>query len=167
MQCPRCPNSSLKPMTYEGVEIDFCPTCQGHWLDQGELSEIVETKEQKFSAQEIADTFARNGTGIPPHEQNKILKCPKCATGMTKTNYSYSSGIIIDRCPKNHGVWMDGQELNKAQAFDEKWDEEAVEHEAEWTEKANKARKEAQATVNAIESQSGFMVRLISKIFRI
>jgi Zn-finger nucleic acid-binding protein len=25
-----------------GVEIDFCPTCRGVWLDRGELDKIIE-----------------------------------------------------------------------------------------------------------------------------
>jgi len=26
----------------QGVEIDFCPTCRGVWLDRGELDKIIE-----------------------------------------------------------------------------------------------------------------------------
>ncbi|MGV3491597.1 MAG: zf-TFIIB domain-containing protein [Devosia sp.] len=26
----------------EGVEIDYCPTCRGVWLDRGELDKIIE-----------------------------------------------------------------------------------------------------------------------------
>lgn len=30
----------------QGVEIDYCPTCRGIWLDRGELDKIVERSEQ-------------------------------------------------------------------------------------------------------------------------
>jgi Zn-finger nucleic acid-binding protein len=26
----------------EGVEIDYCPTCRGVWLDRGEIDKIIE-----------------------------------------------------------------------------------------------------------------------------
>ena len=26
----------------QGVEIDYCPTCRGVWLDRGELDKIIE-----------------------------------------------------------------------------------------------------------------------------
>jgi Zn-finger nucleic acid-binding protein len=26
----------------QGVEIDYCPTCRGVWLDRGELDKLVE-----------------------------------------------------------------------------------------------------------------------------
>jgi Zn-finger nucleic acid-binding protein len=28
--------------TREGIEIDYCPTCRGVWLDRGELDKIIE-----------------------------------------------------------------------------------------------------------------------------
>jgi len=29
-----------------GVEIDFCPTCRGVWLDRGEIDKIIERSVQ-------------------------------------------------------------------------------------------------------------------------
>jgi Zn-finger nucleic acid-binding protein len=26
----------------QGIEIDYCPTCRGVWLDRGELDKIIE-----------------------------------------------------------------------------------------------------------------------------
>jgi Zn-finger nucleic acid-binding protein len=26
----------------QGIEIDFCPTCRGVWLDRGELDKLIE-----------------------------------------------------------------------------------------------------------------------------
>ena len=40
MKCVRC-RGQLKLESYEGVEIDRCPQCQGVWLDAGELAKIV------------------------------------------------------------------------------------------------------------------------------
>ncbi len=40
----RCPvdNETLVMADRNGVEIDYCPTCRGVWLDRGELDKIIE-----------------------------------------------------------------------------------------------------------------------------
>lgn len=40
----RCPidNSQLVMAERHGVEIDYCPTCRGVWLDRGELDKIID-----------------------------------------------------------------------------------------------------------------------------
>ena len=41
MKCPTCATDLL--MTdRQGVEIDYCPSCRGVWLDRGELDKIIE-----------------------------------------------------------------------------------------------------------------------------
>lgn len=40
MLCPVCA-TELQPVERQDIELDHCPTCQGIWLDQGELSELV------------------------------------------------------------------------------------------------------------------------------
>ena len=42
MKCPVCPESTLAMSNREGIEIDYCPTCRGVWLDRGELDKIIE-----------------------------------------------------------------------------------------------------------------------------
>ena len=42
MNCPACKDISLLMMERQGVEIDYCPTCRGVWLDRGELDKIIE-----------------------------------------------------------------------------------------------------------------------------
>ncbi len=41
MNCPVC-NIALVMSERQGVEIDYCPTCRGIWLDRGELDRIIE-----------------------------------------------------------------------------------------------------------------------------
>jgi hypothetical protein len=41
MQCP-IDGTPLVISDRSGVEIDFCPTCRGVWLDRGELDKIIE-----------------------------------------------------------------------------------------------------------------------------
>jgi len=41
MQCP-VDGAQLVMSDRNGVEIDYCPTCRGVWLDRGELDKIIE-----------------------------------------------------------------------------------------------------------------------------
>lgn len=40
----RCPTDETTLVMSErsGIEIDYCPTCRGVWLDRGELDKIIE-----------------------------------------------------------------------------------------------------------------------------
>jgi uncharacterized protein len=39
--CPSC-KTPLSMADRSGIEIDYCPTCRGVWLDRGELDKIIE-----------------------------------------------------------------------------------------------------------------------------
>jgi len=41
MKCP-VDGETLVVTERAGVEIDYCPTCRGVWLDRGELDKIIE-----------------------------------------------------------------------------------------------------------------------------
>lgn len=41
MLCPHC-HDPLKISDRMGVEIDYCPSCRGVWLDRGELDKLIE-----------------------------------------------------------------------------------------------------------------------------
>jgi len=41
MKCPTCA-IDLVMSERSGIEIDYCPTCRGVWLDRGELDKIIE-----------------------------------------------------------------------------------------------------------------------------
>lgn len=48
MKCPT-DDSVLQISERQGIEIDYCPTCRGVWLDRGELDKLIER-----SATEVA-----------------------------------------------------------------------------------------------------------------
>lgn len=41
MKCPN-DNETLVMSERSGIEIDYCPTCRGVWLDRGELDKLIE-----------------------------------------------------------------------------------------------------------------------------
>lgn len=42
MLCPACKTVELAMTERQGIEIDYCPSCRGVWLDRGELDKIIE-----------------------------------------------------------------------------------------------------------------------------
>lgn len=42
MMCPAGCETPLVMSERQNVEIDYCPTCRGVWLDRGELDKIIE-----------------------------------------------------------------------------------------------------------------------------
>jgi Zn-finger nucleic acid-binding protein len=49
MTCP-VDGTTLVMSERSGIEIDYCPTCRGVWLDRGELDKIIERNAQQQPA---------------------------------------------------------------------------------------------------------------------
>lgn len=47
MFCPRGCGVDLSRANRQGVEIDYCPKCQGVWLDRGELEKLIQLSTQR------------------------------------------------------------------------------------------------------------------------
>lgn len=41
MLCPVCTSEKLALSERRGIEIDYCPSCRGVWLDRGELDKLI------------------------------------------------------------------------------------------------------------------------------
>ena len=54
MKCPACSNE-LKMSERQGVEIDYCPSCRGVWLDRGELDKIIERSAAAYDDRDRRD----------------------------------------------------------------------------------------------------------------
>lgn len=119
MNCPNC-KSSMKTLPYEGVMIDRCDGCGGHWLDKGEIGRIVETRGETFSHAQKVQAFKEKGVDA---SAGKAFGCPKCKQPMRKFNYALNSGVILDKC-QGHGFWFDKGELEKIQILNEEYDRE-------------------------------------------
>ncbi len=49
MQCPN-DKTVLLITERQGIEIDYCPSCRGVWLDKGELDKLI-TSQEKIEVQ--------------------------------------------------------------------------------------------------------------------
>lgn len=122
--CPRCA-LPLHEVVYENIYLDHCSKCGGYWCDRDELAQVIFVRLEKLSFDDYPEVYAKNsGKKISkPEELVGDLPCVLCGSRMDRTNYSYSSGIIIDNCSKGHGIWLDNGELEKIQLFSEQSDE--------------------------------------------
>jgi Zn-finger nucleic acid-binding protein len=53
MLCPSC-KTNLTMSERQGIEIDYCPSCRGVWLDRGELDKIIERSAESAPPQHHA-----------------------------------------------------------------------------------------------------------------
>ena len=64
MKCPTCPTRELVMTDRSGIEIDYCPSCRGVWLDRGELDKLIERS--------LADPQNPNNPQSPPTQQRGV-----------------------------------------------------------------------------------------------
>ena len=72
MTCP-VDGATLVMSERQGIEIDYCPTCRGVWLDRGELDKIIERSAQAAPAPQPAAPPPPQGQpwGSPPPQQQQ------------------------------------------------------------------------------------------------
>jgi len=107
MNCPRCnielTNKTIIDFKYF-LNIDYCSSCGGIWLDNGELARLEKTIEPTFY--EIRK--------IPKNqEQLEVLKCPSCDNSkiLQKAQHQRDKHVIMDYCPVCKGIWLDTGEI--------------------------------------------------------
>lgn len=59
MFCPVCKRVDLVMTDRQGIEIDYCPTCRGVWLDRGELDKLIERSVLQLSGSPAAPAPAQ------------------------------------------------------------------------------------------------------------
>jgi len=92
-----------------GIEVDYSPDCKGVWFDSGELElllESMELDETGFTTDEIMALDEAKAN-------EKKRRCPICGKKMKKVIIGSDPEVLIDACPKGHGLWFDGGELGQ------------------------------------------------------
>ncbi len=115
MNCPAC-RVSMQEKVYESIKLDECPSCQGVWLDEGEVKQIAEDRSLAFSLDQKLKVL---DLGLAPDSEHR-RHCPKCKSELTLVQYAVDSGIYIDRCPNKHGIFLDSGEIESIQIFFER-----------------------------------------------
>ena len=117
MHCVRC-KTEMKKNNLRGVLVDHCSTCNGVWLDAGELEALekgMRKPEHEIKQEHRQETMAERQRGV------EIMgRCPKCQEG--QVNERLMDGMVIDYCGSCHGLFFDHGELkqiveNRQQGF--------------------------------------------------
>jgi len=112
MKCPR-DGTGMRVEEHEaGFEVDRCPTCNGEWLDKGELEAVKAKVEMDFEMGWLVDPGDMNVSfSRKRQEEFGPIDCPRCGARMDVTEYEGWKDVIVDVCPKGCGLWLDSNEL--------------------------------------------------------
>ncbi len=117
----KCPvdDFTLAQESYEGVAVDVCPHCGGVWLDAGELEVVQNAQASDFrdvpTLTDVESVKAAEAMGRAAEETPR--NCVVCNSGLEQKEYAYASQVMIDQCPKGHGIWLDKNELARLEMF--------------------------------------------------
>jgi Zn-finger nucleic acid-binding protein len=99
MHCPAC-KSAMIILEYNQIEIDFCPSCNGIWLDQGEFELMLGLPAQAFDL------------SLLKKAQKSRRRCPRCRKKMKRDLFPQTK-VEVDFCPGDGGLWLDKGELQQ------------------------------------------------------
>jgi len=99
---PAC-REEMIVVEYKQIELDICAFCRGLWFDADELGLLLGALD--LHVDEI-------GRPAPDKAAEEARKCPYCRARMAKVLMGPGDGVVIDKCPKGHGLWFDGGELD-------------------------------------------------------
>jgi len=105
LNCPVC-NQPMIILELDQVEVDYCVSCYGVWLDEGELELLLQDSDEK---NKLFKSFI-----IDKANKERPVKCPICSKKMDKTFCGDENKVIIDECPRKHGLWFNKGELQSA-----------------------------------------------------
>jgi hypothetical protein len=124
MKCPRDGAETARSVEEGGVPVETCTRCGGVWLDKGELETILEAHRKVVRGEDPPDDPVRGAYRVAEERGDGARACPKCGTEMERREYAMTSQVLIDTCPRGHGMWLDGGELDEIERF---YDEEKAE----------------------------------------
>jgi Zn-finger nucleic acid-binding protein len=118
LPCPAC-SVPMRTQAVGGVAVGQCGSCQGLWIPEGGLEDLVrrarETRREAAPADAPAPAPRVRG-GNPAARPVAYRRCPECDAYMQRRNFQRSSGVIVDVCHR-HGTWLDADELEQIAGY--------------------------------------------------
>jgi uncharacterized protein len=108
MKCP-VDNSEMIVVEHRRIELDYCVECSGVWFDSNELDLLLDSLKQDKTQTFCSDLLTPQNVSTRERKRN----CPMCRNSMKKTCVGKEPKVLIDSCPRGHGLWFDGGELNQ------------------------------------------------------
>jgi len=112
--CPKCMEVLFVAFAHD-VEVDYCATCKGVWVDPVEEKDILKIKPEVFTIDELK-RLRKLYRPLLKVDKSGYVPCPVCKELMWRRNWGTYSGVIVDRCEK-HGTWYDSGEMEKIREF--------------------------------------------------
>lgn len=99
MKCPKC-QTDLSPMIRHKLEVNYCPSCRGMWLEHQELDQLED---------EVFD-FGEHAKGTLVFSKTATTdKCPECDALLKKFKYRLYD-LEMELCENQHGYWLTDDE---------------------------------------------------------
>ena len=118
MKCPKCRDELEERSGGEyGFEVlDVCPSCHGAWFDRGELDALDDSVLTNVEAL----------TFNPANIGDARYACPRCGGDMDPVTPEGDPHLVVDRCPRCEGFWLDPGELDALRKISLELDEEQI-----------------------------------------
>jgi len=104
------------------ITLDYCPRCGGLWFNRGEVGQLARRQPAAFHAHVpvraepirppcpgCLTPLDRDAERCPACGRPNVLDCPVCDMTMERRAHA---GLVLDLCPRCHGVWFDNAELS-------------------------------------------------------
>lgn len=105
MDCP-VDGTTLETQNISSTEVHECPQCRGLWLEKDELRRVKDHADPDLNWLDF-DLWS-------DHEAFKVdwsdRRCPQCGRKLASISYA-STGVTVEYCTDEHGVWLDHGEL--------------------------------------------------------
>ncbi|MBU4305973.1 MAG: zf-TFIIB domain-containing protein [Candidatus Omnitrophica bacterium] len=115
MDCPKC-LGNLQKKKMEDMEVDVCFVCEGIWFDAGELEAVIKGDSKNFNYIDVGreEFDGEEAENLRADLDRQSGKCPRCEDGtlLMRRKYEKKETVNVDICPKGHGLWLDGGEIN-------------------------------------------------------
>lgn len=106
MNCPKCgEGKALAEVELAGIEVDRCSICNGVWLDEYELDDLLDIDEAELK--KIME--GQGSEQLDGVEGN----CPRDGTPLGRVRLAQSRETTVDMCSECQGLWLDGGEFKR------------------------------------------------------
>ena len=115
-RCPRC-SGELRIRVLEKDELIECAGCTGTWVPAATFARLESDARKRAASAPSADV----SSPVPRLVEQRVryIPCLVCGELMLRKQFvraGRASGIVVDIC-KDHGLWLDPSELERALAF--------------------------------------------------
>ena len=104
--CPKCKSTMVEHSLDPVTKVDFCHSCKGTWLAKGVLAKSAGV------AHDFPDLAFSKSTAV-----TTLFDCSHCTTGakLIQMKFSREAALDVDYCTGCEGIYLDFQELARAQ----------------------------------------------------